>query len=144
MWKKAGGRKAASDDAQDAMASRLQLDMGKRGQGTKASEWLITVQRTTPCRARRASTTARWLFFAVSTSVTGWVSSCKSVSVSSTRWFYLTRIQYTFRLTRRDEYELAEEVLLHIIHSNAYQDVEAQDIIRLTLMGTGRSLSASA
>jgi hypothetical protein len=47
-------------------------------------------------------------------------------------------------LTRRDEYELAEEVLLHIIHSNAYQDVEAQDIIRFTLMGTGRSLSASA
>ncbi|KAL0945283.1 hypothetical protein HGRIS_000791 [Hohenbuehelia grisea] len=43
-------------------------------------------------------------------------------------------MQYTFLLTKRDQYDLAAEVLRHIILSNAYQARELQDTIRLTLI----------
>lgn len=42
--------------------------------------------------------------------------------------------KYTFLLTRRDQYNLAQEVLRHILYSSAYQSRLAQDSIRLALI----------
>ncbi|RDX56401.1 TPR-like protein [Lentinus brumalis] len=43
-------------------------------------------------------------------------------------------MHYTFLLTRRGQYELANEILRHILFSNAYQSRSSQDSIRLGLM----------
>lgn len=43
--------------------------------------------------------------------------------------------QYCFRLTRRGEYELAEDVLMHLLYSNAYRDRDSHDTVRLTIIG---------
>ncbi|KAK2462196.1 hypothetical protein APHAL10511_005784 [Amanita phalloides] len=43
-------------------------------------------------------------------------------------------IQYAFLLTKRGQYEIADEVLRHILVSNAYQSRERQDSIRLALI----------
>ncbi|KAI9443193.1 TPR-like protein [Lactarius indigo] len=42
--------------------------------------------------------------------------------------------QYAFLLTKRGKYELADEVLSHILISNAYVDRQSQDTIRLGLI----------
>ena len=42
--------------------------------------------------------------------------------------------QYAFLLTKRGQYEIADEVLRHILVSNAYQSRERQDSIRLALI----------
>ena len=47
----------------------------------------------------------------------------------------LLRVQYGFTMTKRGQYESAEEVLRHILLSNAYQAKERQVCIRLALMG---------
>ncbi|KAH9065441.1 TPR-like protein [Lactarius vividus] len=43
-------------------------------------------------------------------------------------------MQYAFLLTKRGKYELADEVLSHILISNAYMDRRSQDTIRLGLI----------
>ncbi|KAI0269808.1 TPR-like protein [Gloeopeniophorella convolvens] len=43
-------------------------------------------------------------------------------------------MQYAFLLTKSDKYELADEVLNHILISNAYVDRRSQDTIRLALI----------
>ena len=43
-------------------------------------------------------------------------------------------LQYAFLLTKRGQYEIADEVLRHILVSNAYQSRERQDSIRLALI----------
>ncbi|PPQ91090.1 hypothetical protein CVT25_013128 [Psilocybe cyanescens] len=43
-------------------------------------------------------------------------------------------MQYCFMLTRRGQYDTAEEILRHIMVSNAYQAKERQDSIRLALI----------
>ncbi|KAH9080567.1 TPR-like protein [Lactarius deliciosus] len=43
-------------------------------------------------------------------------------------------MQYAFLLTKRGKYELADEVLSHILISNAYVDRQSQDTIRLGLI----------
>ncbi|TFK37274.1 hypothetical protein BDQ12DRAFT_736397 [Crucibulum laeve] len=53
--------------------------------------------------------------------------------VSFDDWLRLF-MQYAFLLTKRGEYDLADEVLRHIMVSNAYQLPERQDSIRIALM----------
>ncbi|KAI0681984.1 hypothetical protein C8T65DRAFT_750994 [Cerioporus squamosus] len=43
-------------------------------------------------------------------------------------------MHYTFLLTRRGQYELANEILRHLLFSNAYQSRSSQDSIRLGLI----------
>ncbi|TFK50646.1 TPR-like protein [Heliocybe sulcata] len=43
-------------------------------------------------------------------------------------------MQYAFLLTNRHQYALAEEVLRHILYSNAYQETSAQTTIRLSII----------
>ncbi|EGN99637.1 hypothetical protein SERLA73DRAFT_159861 [Serpula lacrymans var. lacrymans S7.3] len=43
-------------------------------------------------------------------------------------------MQYAFILTKRNQYELADEVLRHIMISNAYRNPDLQDTIRITLI----------
>jgi general transcription factor 3C polypeptide 3 (transcription factor C subunit 4) len=47
----------------------------------------------------------------------------------------LVILQYAFLLTKRGKYELADEVLSHILISNAYMDRRSQDTLRLGLIG---------
>lgn len=51
-------------------------------------------------------------------------------------------MQYSFQLTKRGQYELADEVLRHVSFSNAYQSPETQDTLRYALIScaiaTGR------
>jgi general transcription factor 3C polypeptide 3 (transcription factor C subunit 4) len=42
--------------------------------------------------------------------------------------------QYCFNLTQKGQFEAADEILRHIIVSNAYQARERQDSIRLALI----------
>ena len=44
--------------------------------------------------------------------------------------------QYAFLLTRRGQYDLANEVLRHLLFSNAFQSRPSQDSIRLGLIST--------
>jgi general transcription factor 3C polypeptide 3 (transcription factor C subunit 4) len=53
----------------------------------------------------------------------------------------MRRLQYSFLLTKRDHWDLADEVLRHILLSNAYQSRELQDMIRLTLISESTSAS---
>jgi len=53
--------------------------------------------------------------------------------VSFDDWLRLF-MQYAFLLTNRNQYSLAEEVLRHILYSNAYQEVSTQDTIRLAII----------
>ncbi|KAF8815220.1 hypothetical protein BYT27DRAFT_7249306 [Phlegmacium glaucopus] len=53
--------------------------------------------------------------------------------VSFDDWLRLF-MQYCFVLTKQDQYETADEILRHIMVSNAYQAKERQDSIRLALM----------
>ncbi|KAF8549682.1 TPR-like protein [Imleria badia] len=53
--------------------------------------------------------------------------------VSFENWLRLF-MQYTFILTRRGEYELADEVLRHILMSNGYRSKEKQVTIRLAII----------
>lgn len=53
---------------------------------------------------------------------------------------HLVWSQYAFILTKRGQYETAEEVLRHLMLSNAYQKAETQITIRLTLIGTAYAL----
>ncbi|KAH6893966.1 hypothetical protein BKA70DRAFT_1160794 [Coprinopsis sp. MPI-PUGE-AT-0042] len=43
-------------------------------------------------------------------------------------------MQYCFVLTKRDQFELADEILRHILVSNAYQGKDRQDSIRVALI----------
>ncbi|KAF8332446.1 hypothetical protein F5887DRAFT_996848 [Amanita rubescens] len=54
-------------------------------------------------------------------------------SVNFDDWLRLF-MQYAFLLTKRGQYEIADEVLRHILVSNAYQSRERQDSIRLALI----------
>lgn len=47
----------------------------------------------------------------------------------------LMRAQYAFQLTKRGQYELADEVLRHVSYSNAYQNRDNQDTIHYALIG---------
>lgn len=49
--------------------------------------------------------------------------------------------QYAFLLTKRGQFEIADEVLRHILVSNAYQSRERQDSIRLALISKYHHLS---
>ncbi|KAH9997918.1 TPR-like protein [Russula vinacea] len=51
-------------------------------------------------------------------------------SVTFDNWLRLF-MQYAFLLTKRGNYELADEVLNHVLISNAYVDRQSQDTIRL-------------
>ncbi|KAF9647358.1 TPR-like protein, partial [Thelephora ganbajun] len=53
--------------------------------------------------------------------------------VSFDDWLQLT-IEYSFLLIRRDQHGLADEVLRHMLFSNAYQNQRAQDTLRLALI----------
>jgi len=46
-----------------------------------------------------------------------------------------TNSQYAFLLTKRGKYELADEVLNHVLISNAFMDRQSQDTIHLALIG---------
>ncbi|RPD58991.1 TPR-like protein [Lentinus tigrinus ALCF2SS1-7] len=65
--------------------------------------------------------------------------SAKSENVNTFRtisfedWLRLF-MHYTFLLTRRGQYELANEILRHLLYSNAYQSRSSQDSIRLGLI----------
>ncbi|KIM89674.1 hypothetical protein PILCRDRAFT_812481 [Piloderma croceum F 1598] len=63
--------------------------------------------------------------------------------VSFDNWLKLF-MQYSFQLTKRGQYEVADEVLRHISFSNAYQSLGTQDTIRYALIAcaisTGRYL----
>lgn len=50
--------------------------------------------------------------------------------------FMLAFAQYAFILTRRGEYELADEVLRHILVSNGYRSKEKQVTIRIAIIST--------
>jgi general transcription factor 3C polypeptide 3 (transcription factor C subunit 4) len=43
-------------------------------------------------------------------------------------------MRYCFVLTKQDQYEAADEILRHIMVSNAYQARDRQDSIRLALI----------
>lgn len=49
-------------------------------------------------------------------------------------------VQYCFTLTKRGQYELADEILRHLLVSNAYHSREAQDTVRLALISEFLSL----
>ncbi|KAM6492840.1 TPR-like protein [Amanita muscaria] len=53
--------------------------------------------------------------------------------VSFDDWLRLF-MQYAFLLTKRGQYEIADEILRHILVSNAYQARERQDSIRIALI----------
>ncbi|KAJ3836438.1 hypothetical protein F5878DRAFT_259541 [Lentinula raphanica] len=53
--------------------------------------------------------------------------------ISFNNWLHMI-LQYCFILTRRDQYELADEILRHILLSNAYMTPEFQVSIRLALI----------
>ncbi|KAF9642568.1 hypothetical protein BDM02DRAFT_2050166 [Thelephora ganbajun] len=53
--------------------------------------------------------------------------------VSFDDWLQLT-MEYSFLLIRRDQHSLADEVLRHMLFSNAYQNQRAQDTLRLALI----------
>ncbi|KNZ78575.1 Transcription factor tau subunit sfc4, partial [Termitomyces sp. J132] len=53
--------------------------------------------------------------------------------VSFSEWLRVI-MQYCFLLTRRDQYEVADEILRHILVSNAYQARQRQDTIRIALI----------
>ncbi|KDQ49967.1 hypothetical protein JAAARDRAFT_42458 [Jaapia argillacea MUCL 33604] len=53
--------------------------------------------------------------------------------VSFEDWLRLF-MQYAFLLTKRNEYDSAEEVIRHVMYSNAYQERTIQDTLRLTLI----------
>ncbi|KAH9969571.1 TPR-like protein [Russula dissimulans] len=54
-------------------------------------------------------------------------------SVTFDNWLRLF-MQYAFLLTKRGKYEVADEVLNHVLISNAYLDRQSQDTIRLALI----------
>lgn len=47
-------------------------------------------------------------------------------------------VQYAFLLTKRNQYDQADEVLRHILMSNAYQSRVLQDTIRVALLSESR------
>ncbi|KAG6826536.1 hypothetical protein H0H92_015434, partial [Tricholoma furcatifolium] len=53
--------------------------------------------------------------------------------VSFSEWLHII-MQYCFILTKRSQFELAEEILRHILVSNAYQSRQRQDTIRIALI----------
>ncbi|KAJ2916357.1 hypothetical protein MD484_g4072, partial [Candolleomyces efflorescens] len=61
----------------------------------------------------------------------GSVSIFRGVSFDD--WLQMI-MQYCFVLTKRDQFDVADEVLRHILVSNAYQAPERQDAIRLALI----------
>ncbi|EAU87482.2 hypothetical protein CC1G_02241 [Coprinopsis cinerea okayama7 len=90
---------------EDQMASRLQLDL----------------ERDTLARTQKSKQQA----------------SDKGVDnfrgVSFDEWLRMI-FQYCFVLTKRDQFDLADEILRHILVSNAYQAQERQDAIRIALI----------
>lgn len=69
----------------------------------------------------------------------GYASSCRSVISESLHLLhFLKGLQYCFNLTNRGQYSTADEILRHIIVSNAYQARERQDSIRLALISRMR------
>ncbi|CAA7263975.1 unnamed protein product [Cyclocybe aegerita] len=98
-------RGAAEIEAdEERMASRLQLDLERDSPGRKSSR--------TGERGRA-------------------VDVFRGVSFDD--WLKLF-MQYCFMLTKRDQFETADEILRHIMASNAYQAKERQDSIRLALI----------
>ncbi|EPS96052.1 hypothetical protein FOMPIDRAFT_1151328 [Fomitopsis schrenkii] len=97
-------RKQTAEASEESMASRLQLELG----------------RDTIARKAKADGFN-----------TGGVDTFRTVSFDE--WLRLF-LHYTFLLTRRGQYNLAQEVLRHILYSSAYQGRLAQDSIRLALI----------
>jgi len=66
------------------------------------------------------------------------VSSCRYAPVSCCQFCRSGPMsiigQYCFLLTQRGQYDLADEILRHILVSNAYQSRMRQDSIRLALI----------
>ncbi|KAH9921621.1 TPR-like protein [Fomitopsis serialis] len=97
-------RRQTAEASEESMASRLQLELGRDTIARKARGDGIN---------------------------TGGLDTFRTISFDE--WLRLF-LHYTFLLTRRGQYNLAQEVLRHILYSSAYQSRLAQDSIRLALM----------
>ncbi|TFY64254.1 hypothetical protein EVJ58_g2743 [Rhodofomes roseus] len=97
-------RRQTAEASEENMASRLQLELGRD-----------TIARKSKGDGLNS----------------GGVDAFRTVSFDE--WLRLF-LHYTFLLTRRGQYNLAQEVLRHILYSSAYQSRLAQDSIRLALI----------
>ncbi|PPQ68724.1 hypothetical protein CVT26_003630 [Gymnopilus dilepis] len=105
MFPRSRPRKHVSQEAnEDEMVSRLQLDLERDSIARKSAK---------------------------AGQHPGAVNVFRGVSFDD--WLRLF-MQYCFTLTKRGQYEVADEVLRHIMLSNAYQAKERQDSIRLALI----------
>ncbi|KAH9944859.1 TPR-like protein [Amylocystis lapponica] len=100
-------RKQTAEANEENMVARLQLELGRDGP-------THTSHKAKSDGAKSAT-----------------VTTFRTVSFDD--WLRLF-IHYAFLLTRRGQYDLANEVLRHITFSNAYQNRVAQDAIRLAIM----------
>ncbi|PCH42829.1 TPR-like protein [Wolfiporia cocos MD-104 SS10] len=97
-------RKQTMEASEESMASRLQLELGRD-----------TISRKAKSDGKSSST----------------VDTFRTVTFDE--WLRLF-MHYAFLLTRRDQYDLAQEILRHITYSNAYQGRAYQDTIKLALI----------
>ncbi|EMD31266.1 hypothetical protein CERSUDRAFT_145423 [Gelatoporia subvermispora B] len=97
-------RKQITEQSEDSMASRLQLEIGLEGSSRKIKSEGTKGERLNAFR-----------------------------TISFDDWLRLF-MQYAFLLTKRGQYDHAQEILRHILFSNAYQGSSDKDTIHLTLM----------
>ncbi|KIJ97070.1 hypothetical protein K443DRAFT_10140 [Laccaria amethystina LaAM-08-1] len=100
-------QKVETEADEDRMASRLQLDLERDSISKKATK---------------------------GDAQTGKVDVFRGISFDD--WLKLF-MQYCFLLSRRGQYDVADEILRHIMVSNAYQARERQDSIRLATITCG-------
>ncbi|KAF8153752.1 hypothetical protein B0H34DRAFT_65394 [Crassisporium funariophilum] len=96
-------KQAETEEDEERMASRLQLDMELDSLARKSVKGGEKLGQVTVFRG-----------------------------VSFDDWLRLF-MQYCFTLTKRDQYDVAEDILRHIMCSNVYQAKERQDSIRLAI-----------
>lgn len=100
-------QKVETEADEDRMASRLQLDLERDSMSRKATKGDAQIGKVDVFRG-----------------------------ISFDDWLKLF-MQYCFLLTRRGQYDVADEILRHIMVSNAYQARERQDSIRLAIITCG-------
>ncbi|KAF9821450.1 hypothetical protein IEO21_00696 [Rhodonia placenta] len=98
-------RRQTAEASEESMADRLQLELGGGRE--------VVVRKTK------------------SVVNPGGIDTFRTISFDD--WLQVF-VHYAFLLTKRDQYDLAQEVLRHIGYSNAYQSRIAQDTIRLALI----------
>ncbi|EDR04660.1 uncharacterized protein LACBIDRAFT_304399 [Laccaria bicolor S238N-H82] len=100
-------QKVETEADEDRMALRLQLDLEHDSMSRKATKGEVQIGKVDVFRG-----------------------------ISFDDWLKLF-MQYCFLLTRQGQYDIADEILRHILVSNAYQARERQDSIRLAIITCG-------